>query len=316
LHSSDFAVPAYSRFNPDTLTFRRPPAPKPAPTKVQSAVEVTLFAVFGISLIVAAIGFVALNLPSHRDVPNSIAAGFAAGRVNILVIGMTKVPPPDGDGVAMMTDSMTMLSLRPSTHQLAMIAIPPDLWVRLGHFGMHRLASAQSIGESSGYPGEGPALAIDTIEAATGQQIHAFVRMDDAALQSAIDSLGGVDVPVRTAFYERPARRHFAAGVTHLDGTNAILFTSPYVSGPEGKRFEREARQQQVLRAVVEKLSRGGADLRARVATLTATSTMTESNLTHVQIDQLFAALGATQVCNPSSIRSRCSRSPNMKGSP
>jgi LCP family protein required for cell wall assembly len=291
LRSNDFAVPAYSRLNPDTLTFRKPPSEKPAPTKVQSAVEYSLFAVFGISLIVAAIGFVALNSPSHRSVPNSVAAGLAAGRVNILVIGMTKVPPPEGDGVAMMTDSMTMLSLRPGTHQLAMIAIPPDLWLRLGHFGMHRLGSAQAIGESSGYPGEGPALAIDTITAATGQAIHGFLRMDDASLQSTIDALGGVDVPVRNAFYERRAHRLFNTGVAHINGANALLFTSPYVDGPEGERFAREARQQEVLAAVIEKLARSATDLRAHVAIVPATSTMTDTNLTHQQIDQLFGGL-------------------------
>ena len=291
MRSSDFAVPAYSRLNPDTLTFRKPPSEKPAPTKVQSAVEISLFAVFGISLIVAAIGFFALNSPSHRTVPNSVAAGLAAGRVNILLIGMTKVPPPEGDGMEMMTDSMTMLSLRPGTHQLAMIAIPPDLWLRLGRFGMHRLGSSQAIGESSGYPGEGPALAIDTISSAIGQPIHGFLRMDDTALQSAIDALGGIDVPVRNAFYERRAHKLFTTGVAHFDGANAILFTSPYVDGPEGERFAREARQQQVLAAVIEKLSRSGADLRARAAIVPATSTMTATNLTHEQIDQLFGAI-------------------------
>jgi LCP family protein required for cell wall assembly len=188
-----------------------------------------------------------------------------------------------------MTGSMTMLSLRPATHQLAMIAIPPDLWLRLGRFGMHRLGSAQAIGESSGYPGEGPALAIDTITAATGQPIHGFLRMDDTALQSTIDALGGIDVPVRTAFYERRAHRLFATGVTHFDGANAMLFTSPYVDGPEGERFAREARQQQVLAAVIEKLST--ADLRAHAAIVPAKSTMTATNLTHEQIDQLFGAM-------------------------
>jgi LCP family protein required for cell wall assembly len=192
----------------------------------------------------------------------------------------------------MMTDSMTMLSLRPGTHQVAMIAIPPDLWLRVGRFGMHRLGSSQAIGESSGYPGEGPGLAIDTVTAATGQPIHGFLRMDDAALQSTIDALGGVDVPVRNAFSVRRAHKRFTAGTTHLDGANAMLFTSPYVDGPEGERFAREARQQQVLAAVVEKMSRGAADLRARAATVPAASTMAATNLTREQIDQLFAALG------------------------
>jgi LCP family protein required for cell wall assembly len=292
LRSSDFAVPAYSRLHPDTLTFRREtPTEKPAPTKAQSAVELTLFAVFGVSLIVAAIAFFALNSPSHRSVPNTLAAGLAAGRVNILVIGMTRVPPPDGDGVEMMTDSVTMLSLRPATHQMAMMAIPPQLWLRVGHFGMHRLASAQSIGESSGYPGEGPALAIDTIKAATGQPVHAFLRMDDAALQSTIDALGGVDVIVEKRFYERHARRRFAPGLIHLDGNTAMLFTSPYVAGPQGEPFAREARQEQLLAAVLTKLSRADSAARAR-AVASAASPISATNLTRAQFDQLCAALG------------------------
>jgi LCP family protein required for cell wall assembly len=302
LRSSDFAVPAYSRLNPDTLTFRKPPSDIPAPTKVQSAVEYTLFTVFGISLIVAAIAFFALNSPSHRSVPNSVAGGFAAGRVNILVIGMTKVPPPDGNGVEMMTDSMTMLSLRPSAHQLAMIAIPPDLWLRLGHFGMHRLASAQAIGESSGYPGEGPALAIDTIETATGQPIHGFLRMDDAALQSTIDALGGVDVAVEKKFYERRARRRFTPGLMHLDGKTAMLFTSPYASGRQGDHFAREARQQQLLAAVLTKLSRSESDVRTRALTASASST-TGTNLTRAQFDQLSTALAAARPVRYVSLR-------------
>src|SRR3982750_3242463 len=55
LRSSDFAVPASSRLNPNILTFRRPPSETPAPTRAQSAVELTLFALFGVSLIVAAV---------------------------------------------------------------------------------------------------------------------------------------------------------------------------------------------------------------------------------------------------------------------
>ncbi|HEX3577701.1 MAG TPA: LCP family protein [Thermoanaerobaculia bacterium] len=260
---------------------------------MQSAVEIALFAVFGTSLVVAAIAFFALNSASHRDVPNSVAAGLAAGRVNILLIGMTKVPPPDGDGVELATDSMTMVSLRPDTHQMAMIAIPPDLWLRLGHFGMHRLASAQSIGESSGYPGEGPALAIDTIEAATGQQVHGFVRIDDAALQSTIDSLGGVDVVVDKQFYERRARHRFIRGLTHLDGKTAMLFTSPYASGRQGNPYAREARQQQLLAAVLTKLSRSASDVRSRALSLPARSATLDTNVTRAQFDELCAALAA-----------------------
>lgn len=265
---------------------------------MQSAVEVSLFAVFGISILVAAIGIVALYSPSHRTVPNRVAAGLAAGRVNILIIGMTKVLPPEGDGKEMMTDSVTLVSLRPATRQLALISIPPDLWLRLGRFGMHRLGSADSIGDSSGYPGEGPALSIDTIQTAIGQPIHAFVRADDAAIESVVDALGGVDVAVQHNFYEWRSHRRFKRGARHLDGDQAILFASPYAAGAEGKRFPTEIRQQQLLAAVIDKLRRGGADVRSRVAAAPITGDRTTTNLTEGQIDQLCATLAG-----PASVR-------------
>jgi LCP family protein required for cell wall assembly len=277
---------------------RRPPAGKPTPTKVQSAVEVSLFAVFGISILVATIGLVAIYSPSHRQVPNRVAAGLAAGRVNIVVIGMTKVPPPEGDGKEMMTDSVTLLSLKPSTRQLAMISIPHDLWLRLGRFGMHRLGSADSVGESSGYPGEGPALTMDTIQTMTAQPVHAFLRTDESGIKAAVDALGGVDVLVQNNFYEWRSHRRFKPGLRHLDGEHALLFASPFVGGPQGKRFACEVRQQQLLAAIIDKLRRSSPDVREKAAAALPAGGVTDTNLTRADIDQLCAAASG-----PASVR-------------
>jgi LCP family protein required for cell wall assembly len=191
-----------------------------------------------------------------------------------------------------------LLSLKPSTRQLAMISIPHDLWLRLGRFGMHRLGSAHSVGESSGYPGEGPELTMDTVQAATGEPVHAFLRTDEAGIKAAVDALGGVDVLVQNNFYEWRSHRRFKRGVRHLDGDHALLFASPYVGGPQGQRFACEVRQQQLLAAIIDKLRRSVPDVRAKVATVLPAGGVTDTNLTPADIDQLCAAVNG-----PASVR-------------
>ena len=80
--------------------------------------------------------------------------------------------------------------------------------------------------------------------------------------------------------------------MTHLDGKNALLFTSPYVSGPQGDRFAREARQQQLFAAILKTLSRSTSGMRARALAVPPASTISATNLTRLQLDQLCAALG------------------------
>jgi LCP family protein required for cell wall assembly len=241
----------------------------------------TLFGVFGASIVLAAIALYAMNSPAHQLVPNRVSQGLAAGRLNVLVIGSS----PSGKSIA--TQSLTLVSLRPGAKQAAMISIPRDLWVRIGHFGNHRLGAALNIGANSGYPGEGPGLMSDTVESITGQPIHAFIRVDTADLRSTIDSLGGIDIEVQHTFWERSRHDHFVAGRHHMSGERAVRYAqSTAVKGPQAGRFARELRQQQVIAAVLDQISRSTPDVRAR-----AFGSLTATNLTPQQIEQISATI-------------------------
>ena len=239
---------AYSRLDPETTArIRRGRAGRA--TRGQAAVEYTLFTVFGLTIVLSLIALIVINSPQHKMVPNRVAAGVETGRVNILLMGTTT------RGRVTDTDSLMLVSVKPKTHQVAMISIPRDLWVKLGRYGTHRLAAAASVGESSGYPGEGAGLTADTVEQITGQPVHAYVRLDARDLLATIDAIGGIDVDVKHSMYEAKARDRFYQGMQHMDGARAIRFAkSRAIPGPQGDRFARELREQQVIAAVLEKI--------------------------------------------------------------
>ena len=171
-----------------------------------------------------------------------------------------------------------------------MISLPRDLWVRIGHYGAHRLATAMNIGDSSGYPGEGPGLVGDTVESVIGQPVHAYIRVDTADLRTTIDALGGIDVEVPHPFLELSRHDRFRRGVVHLNGERAVRYAqSSAVRGPQGARFARELRQQQVIAAVVQKLASAPPAVRARITATGLIGRSTSTNLTTDQIETLCA---------------------------
>lgn len=281
--SDAFVSPSYSRLNPEvTGKFRRSAA---KPTRVQSAVEVTLFAVFGISIILSAIALYSIYSPAHQSVPNRVAAGIAAGRVNVLVIASTQ------RANSVSTESLTLVSVQPRSGQAALIALPKNLWVKVKNYGSHRLGTALNIGESSGYPGEGPGLLSDTVENVIGQPVHAYVRIDTDDLRTTVDALGGIDLVIPHSFYERKHRDRFLAGPAHLSGERALRYAqSTAVMGPQGTPFARETRQQQVIAAVIRKISHTP-EIRARLASAKLIRENSSSNLTTPQVDQLCGAV-------------------------
>ena len=267
--------------------YRPGPREVPKPTKGQSAIEYVLFGVFGVLFLLAAIALYAMYSPKHRLVPNLVAQGLEADRVNILVFGIGGSGHPTQDQLA---DSIVLISLKPSTKQAAIVSIPRDLWVRMGRFGTHRINYANQAGEMSGYPGEGAGLLCDTVSRTFNQPIHAFVRVDFAAFEKIVDQIGGVDVFCERSFYDFLFKDGFVRGWHHLDGKRALAYARyRYVIGPEGDNFARELRQQQVISAVRDKLQKTSPQTAFRLIQAASTlSSSSETNLTTTQMIQLY----------------------------
>lgn len=273
----------HTRLNPELSGRFQRAAVAARPTKTQSVLELSLFAVFGMSILLSAIAVYSMYSLEHQRVPNLVARGWEAGRVNVLIIGASR------NGKLSETHSLTVMSVKPGEKQAAMISLPRDLWLQVSHFGSHRIGSALNIGESSGYPGEGPGLVSDIVRDVTGQPIHAYVRIDTPDLRAAIDAINGIDIVVEHPFIEKRGKLdRFRAGPAHLDGERAVRYAqSTVVRGPQGGRFARETRQQQVIAAVIDKVAEATPEQRARLAKTGLFSNSTSTNLTAEQIDLL-----------------------------
>jgi LCP family protein required for cell wall assembly len=257
------------------------------PTRTQTAIELTMFVVAGVLISLALIAVYTSFSPSHRIVPNRVAEGWAQDRVNILLFGVGGPDHPKRDNLA---DSIMLVSLKPSTKQAAIVSIPRDLWVHINGYGTHRLNDAHAIGETGGYPGEGPGLLCDTVSGVFNQPVHAFVRIDFAAFEKLIDNLGGVDVYCQHGFYDFLFHDGFAEGWHHLNGKRALAYARyRYVIGSEGDNYARELRQQQVVSALKDKLQRmGPAQTLSLLQAVTTFSSMTKTNLTAPQMLSLY----------------------------
>ena len=289
--SADFRPTRYSKWNPDGSGRHaiRPDIPKeePKPTRTQSAVEITLFIVFGVLIVLAAVALYTSNSAKYKEVPNTVAAGLQNDRINVLLFGIGGDNHPKHDQLA---DSIMLVSLKPSTKEAALVSVPRDLWVRIGPYGSHRINYAHEAGSQSGYPGAGPGLLCDTVSRVFGQPVHAYVRVDFAAFEKLIDDVGGVDVYCQRGFYDFLFHDGFSQGWHHLGGKRALAYARyRYVIGPEGDNFARELRQQQVVNALRSKLQRlSPQDALKMLSAVTTLSSATQTNLTATQMVTLY----------------------------
>lgn len=282
------AESSYSRL-PAGMT-ARPQSRKhePKATRGQKAIEVTLFAVFGFTIALAGVALYATNRPEHNQVPNRVAAGISADRVNILLIGASLRTNKAG-GMQVQPESLMLLSIQPSTGRTALTSIPTDLWVKVGRYGQRPLRAAYQVGDASGYPGAGNGLLIDTLETIIDEPIHGFARLSIGDVSRVVDQIGGIEVDVKRGVYEARGDRHrFRRGHQRLNGIGAMHYAySGSLVGFAADRFEREQRQREVALSTLTKLLSSRNEV-SRLATVLGS--VAQTNLTANEIRTLATA--------------------------
>jgi LCP family protein required for cell wall assembly len=295
-------ITRFKKANPDGTGGRAEddaPHEVPRPTRGQYAAEIALFSLFGILLILAGIALYTTNSPEYKKVPNLVDQGLKDDRVNILVFGVGGQQHPKNDQLA---DAIMLISLRPSTGQVAVVSVPRDLWVRVGAYGVHRINYAHLVGNQSGYPGAGPGLLTDTVSKIFDQPVHAFVRVDFAAFEKVIDALGGVDVYCQRGFHDFLFNDGFSKGWQHMSGKRALAYARyRYINGPEGDNFARELRQQQVMNALRDKLQHASSQTVIRL--IAATPTLSATAQTNLTTPQMLALYRRFHGVDPRNIR-------------
>lgn len=188
---------------------------------------------------------------------DKILKGESEDRINILLLGMGG----KGHQGPYLTDTIILVSIKPSTGKLALVSIPRDLYVPIIGHGWRKINNANAFGEAE-QPGSGGLLASQTISNVLNLPINYYLRIDFKGFEKLIDDLGGIKVYVERDFidYQYPAPNFkyqvvsFKKGWQKMDGDTALKFArSRHGTNGEGSDFARAKRQQKILLAIKNK---------------------------------------------------------------
>ena len=187
-------------------------------------------------------------------------------RINILLLGMGGA----GHDGAYLTDTIMLVSIKPSTKQVSMISIPRDMTVKVADGSWRKINSVNATAEAK-QAGSGGAATAKALSDILGTPITYYVRADFQGFINIVDELGGVTVNVEHTlddysypilgaeddpnYYARYEHLHVDTGLQKMDGSLALKFArSRHGIAGEGSDFARAKRQQLILQAVKDKL--------------------------------------------------------------
>ncbi|MFZ0180516.1 MAG: LCP family protein [Candidatus Dormiibacterota bacterium] len=157
-------------------------------------------------------------------------------------------------GGTVLTQSMILARVNPTTRQVVMESIPRDLWVPLSGGGSAKIDAAYLHG--------GASAAVATVEENFHIHVDHYAWIGLLGLVNLINQVGGIDVvatnPVMDDFYpaDLSGKNPYAyervavlPGPQHMDGMQALMYVRSR-HGDLRSDFGRSQRQQQVLLAL------------------------------------------------------------------
>ncbi len=177
--------------------------------------------------------------------------------VNFLLLGI----PGRGNDAPELTDSIILATLSPAEKKVTLISLPRDLWVRVPETNFYaKINSLYALGKKSKDENYGLQLMKQKVEEITGRKIDYFALIDLSFAGELVDRLGGLNVLVKEDIYDSsfPGPNHsyqtfeLKAGWRYLDGETTLKYIRTRHSGRGD--FDRIERQQQVLKAIKQKL--------------------------------------------------------------
>jgi LCP family protein required for cell wall assembly len=179
-------------------------------------------------------------------------------RINILLLGIDR---RGGSGWGYRTDTIILVTLDTNRKTAGLLSIPRDLQVPIPDFGEDRINTVNVYGYMQHYPGDGPDLLKQTIEANFAIPVDYYIVADFDGFREIVDALGGVelDVPRELHDTQYPDPKpddphayktvHFEPGWQHMDGERALEYARSRMSTSDA---DRAWRQQQILLAIRE----------------------------------------------------------------
>lgn len=204
--------------------------------------------------------------PVNSEKDKDTGEDFSKMRENILLLGI----PGEKEAGSYLTDSIIIASIEKKDGKVSLFSIPRDLYVSypyqdgisLSKQVWGKINGIYSLYESKKNKDGSQALE-RTIEKTFDLSIDYYVLVDFSGFKKIIDVVGGIDVFVEKSFTDQsfPGKNNsyqvvsFQEGLQHFNGEKALQFArSRHGANGEGSDFARAKRQQEVLKALSEKI--------------------------------------------------------------
>jgi LCP family protein required for cell wall assembly len=157
------------------------------------------------------------------------------------------------------SDTMMLLHVSANHDKVTIVNLPRDSLVTIpahksnGSESGRNSTVADRPGKLSwSYQFGGPALAVKTIERATGVRINHYVEVNFLGFVKMVDALGGVTVCTEQPINDRRSGLQLPAGKNHVDGLKGLAFARARYSLTGGSDLSRIGRQQQFMAAMMQ----------------------------------------------------------------
>lgn len=168
------------------------------------------------------------------------------------------------------TDTILVLT-KPKSGPSSLISIPRDSLMNVDDQYMKINAVAQLVGKKA---------LVGEIEQLTGQKIDHVAQVKFGGLQKVVDALGGVELCYDQDVQDAYSGLNWTAGCHNADGSTALSFSRMRYADATGD-FGRNARQRQVISAIVKKASSKETLTNPKTVT-----TMAEAGLSALTVDE------------------------------
>lgn len=178
---------------------------------------------------------------------------------NILILGVdTRADSGESTAISR-TDSIMILSVNPENQKVSLLSIPRDLYINTPTYGYLRVNTVVREAELAN-EGTGMTELITALENTFGITIDGYTRLNFEAFVDVVNAVGGVKIDVKNRIedYTYPTEDYgtmyieFNPGEQKMDGETALIYARTRHGDDD---YQRAARQQQVLSALMGKLT-------------------------------------------------------------
>ena len=195
------------------------------------------------------------NTPDVLQAEKAVDAQLPGAPINILLLGSDKRAGQRGSGDPGRADSIILIRMDNDQGFISMLSFPRDLYVNIPGHGMNKINASFALG--------GPAKAIETIKALTGQPINYFVNIDFNGFVKLVDQVGGVYLDVDRKYFNKNtpgaagsySEIDLKPGYQRMNGKDALSYVRYRHTDSD---FARIARQQAFLSELKRQTNRFG----------------------------------------------------------